>query len=158
MKGLQALVTNHFYFTINYKAKIIKAYFEELNPKFKTKFVIEKDFLGTAGSLSFLEGEFQKPFFVTNCDIIINANYRDIYSYHIENNYDVTIVASAKEYIIPYGSCEIEKNGDLKKINEKPKYDFLINTGLYVLNPSILGQIPKSKILSHNTFDREGKG
>ena len=134
-----------FYFTINYKAKIIKAYFEELNPKFKTKFVIEKDFLGTAGSLSFLEGEFQKPFFVTNCDIIINANYRDIYSYHIENNYDVTIVASAKEYIIPYGSCEIEKNGDLKKINEKPKYDFLINTGLYVLNPSILGQIPKSK-------------
>ena len=63
---------------------------------------------------------------------------RDIYNYHNENDYDVTIVASAKEYIIPYGSCEIEKNGDLKKINEKPKYDFLINTGLYVLNPSIL--------------------
>jgi dTDP-glucose pyrophosphorylase len=134
-----------FHFTINYKAKIIKAYFEELDTAYKTKFIIEEDFLGTAGSLSYLENKFKKPFFVTNCDIIINADYRDFYNYHIENDYDITLVASAKEYVIPYGSCEIDKEGSLKKIHEKPKYDFLINTGLYVLNPSVLKRIPKSK-------------
>jgi len=53
-------------------------------------------------------------------------------------------VASAKEYIIPYGTCEINSDGDLSQINEKPKYDFLINTGMYVLNPEVLKIIPKN--------------
>ena len=29
------------------------------------------------------------------------------------------------------------------QIDEKPKYDFLVNTGLYVLNPEILNRIPQ---------------
>ena len=40
--------------------------------------------------------------------------------------------------------------GQLSHINEKPEYDFLINTGLYVLNPDILELIPKNKF-SHIT-------
>jgi NDP-sugar pyrophosphorylase family protein len=51
-------------------------------------------------------------------------------------------VASTKEIIIPYGSCEIDKNGFLKNILEKPTLDYLINTGLYVLEPEVLKYIP----------------
>ena len=51
-----------------------------------------------------------------------------------------------KEYIIPYGSCELNSDGSLLRINEKPEYDFLINTGLYVLSPDILNLIPKNKL------------
>ena len=47
-----------------------------------------------------------------------------------------------KNYIIPYGTCELNGEGHLKNINEKPEYDFLINTGLYVLNPDVLQLIP----------------
>ena len=28
-------------------------------------------------------------------------------------------------------------------LDEKPKYDFLVNTGLYILNPGVLSQIPQ---------------
>ena len=50
-----------------------------------------------------------------------------------------------KEYTIPYGTCELNDIGNLSQINEKPTYDFLINAGMYVLNPEILDYIPKNK-------------
>jgi dTDP-glucose pyrophosphorylase len=134
-----------FYVTVNYKGKILKAYFEELQPEYDVSFVDENEPLGTAGSLQYLKGKFDKPFFVTNCDIIIKADYASLYKFHQKNNYDITLVASAKEYIIPYGTCELNDDGHLSHINEKPKYDFLVNTGLYVLNPEVLKIIPKNK-------------
>jgi dTDP-glucose pyrophosphorylase len=134
-----------FHLTVNYKGKILKAFFEELQPEYEVAFVDEKEPLGTAGSLQYLKGQFNKPFFVTNCDIIIKTDYASLYEFHQKNSFDITLVASAKEYIIPYGTCELNGNGHLSHINEKPKYDFLINTGLYVLNPDILNLIPENK-------------
>ena len=136
---------NSFFLTINYKSKIIKAYFEELEYNHKISFVDESQPLGTAGSLKYLDGVLDKPFFVTNCDVIIETDYQKLYQFHLDNNNDITLVASAKEYIIPYGACELDQNGYLSHINEKPKYDFLLNTGLYILNPSILKMIPEGK-------------
>ena len=136
---------SEFHITVNYKGKIMKAYFEELQPDYKVHFVEEYEPMGTAGSLRFLYGQFDQAFFVTNCDIIIKADYASLYKFHQKGGYDVTLVASAKEFIIPYGTCELNGEGNLSHINEKPKYDFLINTGLYVLNPEILKLIPKNK-------------
>jgi len=134
-----------FYITVNYKGKILKAYFEELQPEYRLQFVEEQEPLGTAGSLKSLQGCFNKPVFVTNCDIIVKANYASIYEFHQAGGYAVTLVASTKEYIIPYGTCELNKDGHLNHINEKPKYDFMVNTGLYVLNPELMEMIPENK-------------
>ena len=134
-----------FILTVNYKARIMKAYFEELKPDYSIDFVEEQKPLGTAGSLKFLENKFNSPIFVTNCDIIIQADYPDIFAFHQNNGYDITLVASIKNYIIPYGTCELDGEGNLKKINEKPKYDLLVNTGLYVINPDILHLIPENE-------------
>lgn len=135
---------NEFYLNVNYKGRILKAYFEELQPDYQIEFVEEREPLGTAGSLRFLDGKFNQPFFVTNCDIIIKADYANLYEFHQKGDYDVTLVASAKEYIIPYGTCELNDYGHLSHINEKPHYDFLINTGLYMLNPEVLELIPEN--------------
>jgi dTDP-glucose pyrophosphorylase len=134
-----------FYMTVNYKGKILKAYFDELEPNYKINFVDEEKPLGTAGSLRFLNKKFKKAFFVTNCDIMIKVDYSSLYEFHKKGNYDITLVASAKEFIIQYGNCVLNQDGHLSHIDEKPKYDYLINTGLYVLNPDVLGVIPKNK-------------
>ena len=149
-----------FYLTVNYKSKILKAYFEELQPNYSLSFIDEKEPLGTASSLRYLKGKFDKPFFVTNCDIIIKTDYASLYEFHQKNNYDITLVASAKEYIIPYGTCELNGDGHLSHINEKPKYDFLINTGLYILNPDVLNLIPKDKFyhITHLIEDAKNQG
>jgi dTDP-glucose pyrophosphorylase len=151
---------NKFIITINYKARIMKAYFEELNPVYSVDFVEEQEPLGTAGSLKFLENKFDKPFMVTNCDIIIKIDYLDLYEFHQKNNYDITVVASMKNYTIPYGTCELNGDGHLKIINEKPKYDFLVSTGLYVLNPSVLEFIPRDQLyhITHLIEDAKKAG
>jgi dTDP-glucose pyrophosphorylase len=136
---------SNFYLTVNYKGKLLKAYFDELQPNYKVQFVEEQEPLGTAGSLQYLHGHFDQPFFVTNCDIIIKVDYANLYEFHQKGSYDITLVASAKQYVFPYGTCELNGDGHLSHIKEKPRYDFLVNTGLYVLNPSVLDLIPKNK-------------
>jgi NDP-sugar pyrophosphorylase family protein len=149
-----------FHLTVNYKGRIIKAYFEELQPDYRIKFVEEEEALGTGGSLRLLDGQFSQPFFVTNCDIIIKTDYASLYEFHQKGVYDITLVASAKEYIIPYGTCELNSDGHLSNINEKPHYDFLINTGLYVLNPDVLELIPENKFyhITHLIEDAKNLG
>jgi dTDP-glucose pyrophosphorylase len=137
---------NKFILTVNYKARIMKAFFEELKPDYSIDFVEEKEPLGTAGSLKFFKNKFDKPFMVTNCDIIIKIDYPDLYEFHKKNKYDITLVASMKNYIIPYGTCELNGKGHLKQINEKPEYNFLVNTGLYVLNPDVIQLIPGNQL------------
>jgi len=149
-----------FHLTVNYKGRILKAYFEELQPNYNVSFIDEDEPLGTAGSLQYLDDKFDKPFFVSNCDIIIKTNYESIYNFHLQGNYDVTLVASTKEYIIPYGTCELNREGHLSHINEKPKYEFLINTGLYVINPNVLKLIPEGKFyhITHLIEDAKNQG
>ena len=50
-----------------------------------------------------------------------------------------------QHYTIPYGVCEIGNEGILKKVNEKPEYNFLVNTGMYLLNPETFRFIPDNK-------------
>ena len=134
---------SNFFITSNYKSKIIKAYFLEMKPKFKLSFIDEPKPLGTAGGLSLLVGKIKKPFIVTNCDTIININFDNLMSFHISNRNNLTLVASSKEYIIPYGTCKLNKNGKLQNIIEKPKLDFFVNIGLFVFSPYIIKLIPK---------------
>ncbi len=133
-----------YYLTVNHMSKIIRAYFEEKNPDYTIGFVKEEEPRGTAGSLQLLKDKLNTPFFVSNCDIIIEADYSDLYEFHTKGCYDLTLVAAAKQFNIPYGICELKENGNLKGIQEKPEYNFLVNTGLYVLNPDVLELIPDS--------------
>lgn len=149
-----------FYLTVNYKSRILKAYFEELQPEYNINFVDEQEPLGTGGSLKFLEHKFDVPFLVSNCDIITKTDYLALYEFHQKNNYDITLVASIKNYTIPYGTCVLNGEGHLKYINEKPQYDFLVNIGLYVVNPDMLHLIPEGKLyhITHLIEDAKSQG
>ncbi len=134
-----------FYITINYKSSIIEAYFKEAKPNYSIKFVKESRPLGTAGILYKFSGKFKNPVFITNSDIIINTDLNKILEFHKMKKNEITLVASSKNYQIPYGVCNIDNQGYLKFISEKPKLDFLANTGLYLVNPKIFKLIPKDK-------------
>ena len=133
---------NEFYVSVNHKAKIIKSYFEEIQPDYVINYLYEEKPLGTIGALKQLEGIISREIILTNCDIIIDADYLDLLKHHKDQDNDITIVASLKHYNIPYGICEIKNGGILISIKEKPEYDFLVNTGMYVINPEILKYIP----------------
>ncbi|APM39737.1 nucleotidyltransferase family protein [Clostridium kluyveri] len=132
----------NFYITVNYKKEIIKAYFSK-KLSYKISFLEEKKPLGTAGGLSLVGNRIGNTFFVSNCDILVNANYSKILEYHKEHNNKVTVVTALKNYIIPYGILNLNQKGDIASIDEKPNYEFLINTGMYVLEVDVLRHIPK---------------
>ena len=140
------------FLTINYKSRIIKSFFNELDKDYKISFIKEDKELGTAGGLSMLTNRIKKPFFVSNCDTIIEEDYKKIYEFHIKEKNHITLVAAMKKYIIPFGICEVHKNGQLKNIKEKPKSNYLINTGMYVVNHDVLKFIPKNKKYDFTDF------
>jgi dTDP-glucose pyrophosphorylase len=136
---------NDFYLSLNYKSNIIKAYFSDFEHQYKLTYIEESQPLGTAGGLHFLKNRINKTFFVSNCDILIEADYADILKFHQQKKNKITLVSSMKNFTIPYGVCEIENGGILKNIREKPEYDFFVNTGMYVLEKEVLADIPKNQ-------------
>ncbi|MFA6290432.1 MAG: sugar phosphate nucleotidyltransferase, partial [Victivallales bacterium] len=91
-----------FYISLNHKSKIIKSYFEELSPSYRIKYLYEDKPLGTAGCLKQLENCFSGSFIMTNCDIIIEADYNEVLNHHEKEDNDITLVASLKHFNIPY--------------------------------------------------------
>ena len=142
----------NFYLSLHYKSKIIKAYFSDLIKNYKIKYIDEKIPLGTIGSLNLLPKNMSPTFFLTNCDIMIKADYNDLYKYQKDKKNDLTIIVSTKEIIIPYGNCKVDKKGNLLSITEKPNFNFLVNTGFYILNKNLIKLIPKNSKMDFNEF------
>ena len=158
MDNFKKFGSNKFHITVNEKSNMIKAYFHECKTLYNIKYINEKKPLGTAGSLKLLKNELKNTFFVTNSDILINSNYPLILAFHKKNNYDVTLVSSIRNYIIPYGVCNFNEEGELKNIKEKPNYNFFVNTGLYIIEPKVLKLIPKNiKFDMTELLDKVGK-
>lgn len=149
---------DNFFITLNDKGRMIKAYFNDHDLNYNIEFIEEKKPLGTAGSLKYLEGKLLAPFFVSNCDIIIHANYFSIYEFHKKGSYDLTLLGSMQQYSIPYGVCEIDNGGILKGIKEKPEFDILVNTGFYLLNPNVLNHIPENEYFDMTDLIEKIKG
>lgn len=132
-----------FYVTVNYKKGMIKSYFNEEVRDYHLKYVEEDKPLGTAGSLRLIEEKFDDPFIVTNCDILIHADYADVYKYHKESGNELTIVTALKNIVVPYGVIHSSENGRIEGMEEKPKLSYFVNTGMYILNPNLLQEIPE---------------
>lgn len=136
---------DEFYVTVNYKKNMIKSYFNDLDKPYNIKFVEENKPLGTGGSLSLIRSELQSTFFLSNCDILIEADYKSIFDYHIKNNHKITMVTSLKKFKIPYGVVEINNSGRVIGTLEKPEYNYLINTGMYIIEPELINYIPHNE-------------
>jgi NDP-sugar pyrophosphorylase family protein len=135
-----------FYISVNYKAKMIEDYLKEKeSEQCKLTYFTEEKPLGTIGSLYLIKQDLKKTLFVSNCDIIIEEDYYDIYKYHKENKNDITVVSAIKHVEIPYGVMETEEGGNLIGMTEKPEFTFQINTGMYLLEPHVIQEIPDNE-------------
>lgn len=131
-----------FYVSANYKFEILAYYLENIKDKYDITLFREDKPLGTIGSISLLKGKINTPFFVSNCDILIDQDFRDMYNYHVENKNDITLVTAVKTYPIPYGVVQTGENGIMLDLTEKPELTYMINTGVYILQPELINEIP----------------
>lgn len=145
MDQFESIGCKKFYMSINYKADILKYYLNQLDHQYDIEFFQEEKPLGTIGSVSLLKGKINTPFFVSNCDSINEQDYRDVYDYHISNRNDMTIVTMVKNFRIPYGVIETGDDGLMLALHEKPEQTYMVNTGVYILNPECINEIPEGE-------------
>lgn len=135
-----------FYLSVNYKADLIKHYFNTLdNSNYHINYFQEDKPLGTAGSMFLIKDQINSTFFVSNCDIIIDQDIEEIYNFHRQHKNTITIVSVLKHYKIPYGTVETGEKGQLFQFSEKPELTFQINSGMYILEPELLNDIPENE-------------
>lgn len=134
-----------FYLSVNYKAELIEYYIQQQKLPFEIDFFKEDKPMGTAGSLSLLKGKVKETFFVSNCDILIEEDYSQILDYHNKSKNEITLVAALKSIPIAYGTIETAENGRLIKLVEKPELTFKINSGMYILEPHLIDEIPNEE-------------
>lgn len=137
----------HFDMIVNYKKHFIKSYFRDLENSPDISFFEEEEFLGTAGGLRMLIGQYRESFFMTNCDILIDADYSEIMDYHRNNGNIATIVCAVKNMKLPYGVIKTDDGGRVCSIHEKPDITSVVNTGFYILTPEFLDEIPEGKVV-----------
>ena len=145
MDQFEGIGCTKFYMSVNYKADMMEFYLSQLDHKYDIEFFMEDKPLGTIGSVSLLKGKISTPFFVSNCDSINDQDYRDVYDYHVQNKNDLTIVKMVKSFRIPYGVIETGEDGIMTALREKPELNYQVNTGVYILNPECINEIPQNE-------------
>ncbi len=129
---------DEFHVIVNYKKDLLKAYFYDNENHYNITWYDEEKPLGTGGGLSLLRGKFDSTFFFANCDALLTANYEKILKFHKENKNVITMICAYKNINIPYGVVEMGMNGSIEKMKEKPLMSFLTNTGIYIVEPTVI--------------------
>jgi len=106
-------------------------------------YVTEDHPLGTAGGLRLLKKP-DGPLLVINGDILTGVPFQNILAYHREHKADVTIGVRRYDVEVPYGVVECDGPA-VSKLREKPRISFLINAGMYLLEPSVYYHIPEGQ-------------
>lgn len=145
INNFRAWGCREFYLILNHKAEMIEAYFSEIEKDYKVHFVREKEFLGTGGGLALLKDKIKTTFILSNCDVLVNADFDCIIKTHQMKKNEITFVGAAKNVTIPYGVIESTTDGEIMQLKEKPEFSFLTSTGVYVIEPEVIYSLKENK-------------
>ena len=132
---------------VNHKKDLIKSYFAEAGSPYTLTFLDEESPLGTAGGLILLKGLVDGTFLLTNCDIVAELQYSGLLDWHREHGAHLTILGVRKRVDIPYGVIKVDAGSFVTEIEEKPFYNHVIVSGVYVVDPAVLELIPEGQPL-----------
>lgn len=133
-----------FYISINYLGHMLEEYFGDGSRLgVQISYIRETEPLGTAGALSLLDNR-DTPMIVMNGDIISKTDFSTLIAYFTETGVDATMGVREYHYTVPFGCVTLNENYHIDKIEEKPSFRHLINSGIYVLSPYAISRIPNN--------------
>lgn len=132
----------HISVTVNYLKEQIEDHFAEPRGEVQIKTVREPKFLGTIGSIKFVENFFNDTVLVMNSDLFTNINYEDFYLHFKEHDADMSVAAVPYSVQVPYGIFKIEEKRNITGLVEKPTFDYYANAGIYLIKKAALEMIP----------------
>ncbi len=147
--------------TVAFQANAIRTYFGN-GSEFGVRMVYatEETPLGTAGSVRNAMDELNEPFLVISGDVMTDIDLGAIVEFHRERKAMATIGLKSMENPLEFGIVITREDGSIERFLEKPTWGQVfsdtINTGIYVLEPSIFDYIEadKSVDFSSDVFPR----
>ena len=131
----------HISVTVNYLKEQIEEHYSEPRGGVKVSTCREPKYLGTIGSIKFVECFYNDTILVMNSDLFTNIDYEDFYLHFKQHDAEMSVAAVPYDVSIPYGILDLEGR-NIKGLLEKPKYNYYANAGIYLIKKSALAEIP----------------
>jgi len=128
---------------VNHQAEIIKAFFGDGSKwGVEIDYSLEKKPLSTMAPLKLIP-DLPDDFLVMNGDILTDLNYKDFFENHVANKNIFTISSYHRSHTMEYGVLETNKQNNLIGFTEKPKVDYQVSMGIYMVSKKALDFIPE---------------
>lgn len=137
----------HVNVTVNYLGEQIEKHFAEPCNGVHVHCYREPKFLGTIGSIRFVENFYNDTVLVMNSDLFTNIDYEDFFLHFQAHDAEMSVAAVPYNVSIPYGILDLEGR-EIKGLIEKPKYNYYANAGIYLIKKSALAEIPDNEFFN----------
>ncbi|MDD3416724.1 MAG: nucleotidyltransferase family protein [Lachnospiraceae bacterium] len=141
----------HISVTVNYLKEQLEDHFTEPKKNIQVKTICEPKYLGTIGSIKFVENFYNDTVLLMNSDLFTNIDYEDFFLHFKEYNADMSIAAVPYTISVPYGIFELDGR-EVKGVLEKPTYNYYANAGIYLIKRELLNLIPKDTFFNATDF------
>ena len=133
--------------TLEFMSETIEEYFGDGSEwGVKMEYSVEEEPLGTAGSVKFIEDRLTERFIVVSGDAVTDADLEKAVAFHEERGAEATLILKKVEDPSEFGIVVVEEDGRVSDFLEKPDeeevFSYTANTGIYVLERSVLQDVP----------------
>ncbi len=132
--------------TLHFMPDVIQGYFGDgSHLGLKIHYAIEETPLGTAGSVKNAQEYLDEPFLIISGDAVTDINLQEVIAFHQEKRAEATLTLYRVPNPLEYGVIITDPDGKITQFLEKPSWGEVIsdtvNTGIYVIDPSVLDLI-----------------
>jgi len=156
LQHLRTHSIDEVFLALGYLPDVIEAHFGHgANIGISLRYSQEHEPMGTAGAIKLLQEYLKGTFIVCNGDIFTDLDITKMLSFHRERKSKTTIFLTPVENPSAFGVVETDHQGRVRQFLEKPAPSQItsnwINGGIYLLEPEVLEEIPRSH---HFMFER----
>lgn len=132
----------HIDVTVNYLAEQLEEHFATPRNGVQVRTFREPKFLGTIGSIKFVDTFYNDTILVMNSDLFTNIDYEDFFLHFQQNDAEMSVAAVPYNISIELGILDLDGR-NIKGLLEKPKYNYYANAGIYLIKKRALAEIPE---------------
>ncbi|HEU4493967.1 MAG TPA: sugar phosphate nucleotidyltransferase [Rubrobacteraceae bacterium] len=126
------------------------------------RYSIEDAPAGTAGSVKMAEQQLDlkgERLLIISGDALTDCDLTEVVRFHEEKDAEVTMVLKSVENPLDFGIVITEEDGRISRFLEKPAWGQVfsdtVNTGIYLLEPSVMDEIPDPEKEGEYDFSKE---
>ena len=128
--------------TVNYLGEQLEEHFSTPRDGVQVRTFREPKFLGTIGSIKFVDTFYNDTVLVMNSDLFTNIDYEDFFLHFQMHDAEMSVAAVPYNISIELGILDLDGR-NIKGLIEKPKYNYYANAGIYLIKKRALAEIPK---------------